>query len=222
MYGVQYFTDLGLFVQTQEKSMDWRQAGLILGSPAWVVKSRRSTTPSVSVNIPLTFCLIHSNIKECYPESTMLSFDQVQTWLKVITGIIPLHFDMCVNTCLAYTGTFATLTECPFCGECQYQQHLDIDSRSPCHQFITIPIGPQLQALWWHPISVVKLQDCLWCTMVLLAQHNTDGSIQDYNDVCCGSEYLDLVKSRQICDNDMLLVLSMDGAQLYWNKESDT
>jgi len=26
-----------------------------------------------------TYNAIHSNIKECYPESTMLSFDQVQT-----------------------------------------------------------------------------------------------------------------------------------------------
>jgi len=95
-----------------------------------------------------TYDVIRSNIKECYPESTMLLFDQVQTQLKAITGILPLHFDMCVNTCLAYTGTFATLTECPFCGEHQFEQHLDIDSRTPHRQFVTLPIGPQLQALW--------------------------------------------------------------------------
>ena len=147
---------------------------------------------------------------------------QVQTWLKTIMGIIPLHFDMCVNTCLAYTGTFATLIECLFCGEQQYQQHLDIDSRTSHCQFVTISIGPQLQALWWHPISVAKLWDCLWHTTVLLAQHNTDGGIQDYNNICCGAEYLDLVESGQICDNNMLLVLSMDSAQLYQDKKSDT
>jgi hypothetical protein len=53
-------------------------------------------------------------------------------------------------------------------------------------------------------------------------QCNTDGSIQDYDNICCGSEYLDLVESGQIADDDMLLIFSMDGAQLYWNKESDT
>jgi len=63
-------------------------------------------------------------------------------------GILPLHFDMCVNTCLAYTGTFAPLTECPFCGERQYEQHHDIDPKIPHCQFVTLPIGPQLQALW--------------------------------------------------------------------------
>ena len=169
-----------------------------------------------------TYDAIRSNIKECYSESTMLSFDQVQTRLKAITGILPLYFDMCVNICLAYTGTFATLTECPFCGERRYERHLDIDSRTPRRQFLTLPIGPQLQALWRHPISVAKLRDRLRRTAALLAQRNTGGGIQGYDDVCCGSEYLDLVESGQIADNDMLLVLSMDGAQLYRNKESDT
>ena len=40
---------------------------------------------------------IRSSIKECYPVSTMLSFDQVRNRLKRITGILPLHFDMCVS-----------------------------------------------------------------------------------------------------------------------------
>ena len=64
---------------------------------------------------------IRSNIKECYPASTMLSFDQVRNRLKTITGILPLHSDMCINTCLAYTGPFAPLTDCPFCGEHRYE-----------------------------------------------------------------------------------------------------
>lgn len=86
---------------------------------------------------------------------------------------------------------------------------------------MTLPIGPQLQALWRHPISVAKVRDRLRRTKILLAQRNTDGGIQDYDDVCCSSEYLDLVESGEISDNDMVLTLSMDGAQLYRNKESD-
>jgi len=152
----------------------------------------------------------------------MLSFDQVRNRLKTITSVPSLHFDMCINTCLAYTGPFAPLTNCPFCGEHQYKHHLHVDSKTPCHQFVTLPLGPQLQALWRHPISVAKLRDRLRHTAVLLAQCNTDGGIQDYDDVCCGSEYLDLVESGQISENDVLLALSMDSAQLYWNKESNT
>lgn len=169
-----------------------------------------------------TYEAIRSNTKECYPDSTMLSLDQVRNRLKTITGILPLHFDMCVNTCLAFTGPFAPLTECPFCGERRYKQHHNIAPQIPRRQFVTLPIGPQLQALWRHPVSVAKIRDRLQRTATLLAQRNTDNGIWDYDDVCCGSEYLDHVESGQISDNDMLLVLSMDGAQLYRNKESDT
>lgn len=54
---------------------------------------------------------------------------------------------------------------------------------------------------------------------VLLVQRNTNSGILNYNDICYGSEYLDLVESGQISDNNMLLVLFMDGAQLYQNKK---
>jgi len=104
-----------------------------------------------------TYDVIRSNIKECYPESTMLSFDQVRNRLKTITSVPSLHFDMCINTCLAYTGPFAPLTNCPFCGEHRYERHLHVDSKTPRCQFVTLPLGPQLQALWRHPISVAKL-----------------------------------------------------------------
>ena len=169
-----------------------------------------------------TYEEIRSSIKKCYPASTMLSFDQVRNRLKRITGILPLHFDMCINTCLAYTGTFSTLTECFFCGERRYEKHHDIDPKVPRRQFVTLPLGPQLQALWRHPVSVAKLRDRVRRTKIFLAQRNTDGGVQDYYDICSGSEYLDRVESGQISDNDMLLILSMDGAQLYRNKESDT
>ena len=118
-----------------------------------------------------TYESIRSSIKGCYSMNTMLSFDQVRNWLKKITGILPLHFNMCLNTCLAYTGIFDTLTLCPFCGECWYEQHHDTEEPKIARcQFITLPIGPQLQALWQHSISVAKLQDCLRQTTNLLAQ----------------------------------------------------
>ena len=64
-----------------------------------------------------TYAAVHRSIKECYPDSTMLSFDQVQNRLKSISGILPLHFDMCTNSCMAFTGPFAELKQCSFCNE---------------------------------------------------------------------------------------------------------
>jgi len=56
----------------------------------------------------------------------------------------------------------------------------------------------------------------------VLAEAKTEKGIQDYYDICCSSEYLDLVESGKVLDYDVLLNISMDRAQLYWNKESDT
>ena len=94
-----------------------------------------------------TYEEIYLSIKKWCPASTMLLFDQVHNQLKRITGILPLHFDICVNTCLAYTSTFSTLMECLFCGEHWYEKHHDIDPKVPHCQFITLPLGPQMQAL---------------------------------------------------------------------------
>jgi hypothetical protein len=169
-----------------------------------------------------TYAAVHRSIKECYPDSTMLSFDQVRNRLKSISGIRPLHFDMCINSCMAFTGPFSELKKCQFCSEDRFRPSQNSDTIIPRRQFVTLPIGPQLQALWRHPITVAKLRDRLQRTHNALIQRNTEKGIQDYDDICCGSEYLDLVESGKIHDNDMLLNMSMDGAQLYRDKESDT
>jgi len=64
---------------------------------------------------------VHRSIKECYPDSMMLSFNQVQNQLKSINGILPLHFDMCTNSCMAFTGPFIKLKKCLFCSEEHFQ-----------------------------------------------------------------------------------------------------
>lgn len=168
-----------------------------------------------------TYEAVRQIIKEHFPASNPLSFDVVRRRLGVITGILPLRFDMCVNSCIAYTGTFAHLEKCTYCGENRYSGE-DSESSPPRRQFVTLPLGPQLQALWRHPQSVDKLRDRLRRTACALNQRESPGGILDYEDICCGSEYLDHVESGNILDDDMVLMISMDGAQLYRDKKSDT
>jgi hypothetical protein len=123
---------------------------------------------------------------------------------------------------MAFTGPFSELKNCLFCNEDRFRVSQNDDTNIPRRQFVTLPIGPQIQALWRHPITVTKLRDRLQRTRDALTHRNTEKGIQDYNNICCGSEYLDLVKSGKIRNNDMLINMSMDGAQLYRDKESDT
>ena len=90
-----------------------------------------------------TYETIRRSIERRYPSGNILSFDQVRSRLQSITGIIPLYFDMCINSCLAYTGTHDRFRKCPYCREARFS-----DKGLPRRQFVTLPLGPQLQALW--------------------------------------------------------------------------
>ena len=170
---------------------------------------------SLSRNLP-EHCYeeIQQSIIECYPDCQMLSFDQVCSRLWSMMGIMPLYFDMCVEACMAFTGAFCKLLKCIFREEDHYKSvaHSDKPSSTPCHQSVTLPIGPQLQALWHYPRTVANIHDRLHRTEKYL-----DKGIDAYHDVLCGSEYLDLVRQGHIGKDDMIVVQSVDKAQIYKN-----
>ncbi|KAL0947448.1 hypothetical protein HGRIS_013555 [Hohenbuehelia grisea] len=65
-------------------------------------------------------------IKERFPECTgILSLDQVKRRLKQLTGVVPVMHDMCVNTCIAFTGPFSELDTCNHCSQPrgEYESH---------------------------------------------------------------------------------------------------
>lgn len=78
-----------------------------------------------------------------HPDDQEPSFDQIKRSITDITGVVPIIEHMCPNSCLAYTGPFASLDICPECGEQRY----DDTGHTPRQEFYTIPLGPLLQAL---------------------------------------------------------------------------
>ncbi|KAF8805539.1 hypothetical protein BYT27DRAFT_7224792 [Phlegmacium glaucopus] len=133
-----------------------------------------------------------------HPDNTIPSYEQMKCQVAEITGVVPIVHDMCSNTCLTFTGPFKNDDRCFQCNEPRF----DPIMKKGRQQFYTIPVGPQLQALW----------------------ANVEGAPLDEierNDFIHGSMYLDAVKSGRIQDTDMILMLSIDGAQLYEHKASD-
>ena len=51
------------------------------------------------------------------------SYYKVKRLVSDLTGIESLVRDMCINSCLAYTGPFSELDACPICSEPRYDQH---------------------------------------------------------------------------------------------------
>jgi len=95
----------------------------------------------------------------------------------------------------------------------------------PQRQFLTLPIGLQLQALWHTPEGAQAMRCRLNLTKALFqkadAHPNKKIVIDEYKDIFHGDAYLDAVWSGKIKDDDMVLMLSIDGAQLYQSKQSD-
>jgi hypothetical protein len=93
-------------------------------------------------------------IRRRHPHDELLSYYGAKRLIAEITGVIPVTHDMCVNSCIAYTGPFSNLDSCPKCGT----SRCDLQTNKPRQTLNTIPLGPQLQALKRHKDSAIALQ----------------------------------------------------------------
>ena len=159
----------------------------------------------------------------CLPEARgrLLSYDQIRRRVKDLTGIIPIQDDMCVNSCMAFTGPYKHLETCPECQEPRYDlsilQSSDGTVKKPRQSVTTIPVGPQIQALWSHQLSAEKMSYRQEVTDTLLNQSGLPDLLTDYTE---GQDYLVNV-APHLKPYDTVLMFSADGAQLYRNKKSD-
>jgi len=95
------------------------------------------------------------NVRQCYPDIELLSHYRVERQARLLSGVITWEHHMCVKSCVAFTGPFAGLEQCPNCGEARYEEK-DLEESNgerkvPRKVFTTFPVGPQLQARWKHP-----------------------------------------------------------------------
>jgi hypothetical protein len=129
---------------------------------------------------------------------------------------------MCINSCHAFTGPFADAEHCTTCAEPRYDS-LRLPAKIPRKQYHTIPLGPQLQAIRRSKEGATQLEYRKRCTDVILAELERNGNVRSsaYRDFFDGMDYLEAVINGKIKSGDWILVLSIDGAQLYRNKASE-
>ena len=160
------------------------------------------------------------------PDNVILSFDQVKRKITELSGVVSIVRDMCPNSCVAYTGPYANLETCPKCSESRFDPiklaASDGKKKVPQQKFHTIPLGPQLQALWRSPESADAMKYRHRQTEIILEQLRVNnGAIPVYEDFYHGRDYIDAVTRGDISASDTVIVLSIDGAQLYSDKASD-
>ena len=168
------------------------------------------------------------SLKYNFPDiANILSFYQVEKLIGMLTGVESILHDMCPNTCLAFTGPFGDLDECPSCQALRWNQAKLQGTggrvKVPAQQFTTIPVGPQLQARNRSSTSVHSMRYLWEKTQELfhdiVATRSPD--IPLVNDIVMGWDFLGAVLDGDIKEHDIVLMVSLDGAQLYESKESD-
>ncbi|EIW74217.1 hypothetical protein CONPUDRAFT_67828 [Coniophora puteana RWD-64-598 SS2] len=163
-------------------------------------------------------------IKRRHPNTEVYSPYVIKRKVEELSGVEPLRSDMCLNTCMAFTGHNAELTACIRCHEPRYDAKRSRVAKKniPQQTFVTLPIGPQLQALYRNPRQAQRMRYRETKTNRVFHRINIEGrQIDVYEDIFDGDQYIQAVRDGRIRPGDPVLMFSIDGAQLYECKQSD-
>jgi hypothetical protein len=216
--------EMGLDSETIDRLRDAPQVPVDLTDPD--LRLSLDLFLSVSNSSQETYISARKAILRRHPEDEILTYDQIKRRVAQLSGVVPLTFDMCINSCAAYTGPLSSFETCPKCGETRYDAAQRAASGGkklvPRQVFHTMPIGPQLQALWRNPDTAISMRYRDIRTQQILEElERSDGELHTYSDFLHGSDYLEAVAEGRIKSGDVVLMFSMDGAQLCRNKASD-
>jgi len=174
-----------------------------------------------------TYQAVCDSIVRRLPEVAILSYYRVKKLVAHITGVTSIRDDMCINSCHAYTGPFVDLESCHVCTEPRYDPgEFELTGKKiPRKQMSTIPLGPQIQALRRSEYGANAMQYRHHKTQEILNKLNDPNLLAAdfvYDDVFSGSDYIRLADNLTLTADDTVVSFSIDGAQLYQQKKSDT
>ncbi|KAJ7246889.1 hypothetical protein B0H12DRAFT_1203245 [Mycena haematopus] len=172
---------------------------------------------------------IRNNLMERFPECQVLSHHLVKQKITELTGVVSIIHDMCVNSCVAFTGPRADADACSECGESRWDPQRLADSggvaKVPRKTFHTIPLGPQLQALWRSEKSAKAIRASTPLKAMRYRTEKTaeilreldanNGILSQYDDLFSGEDYIRAVKSGKIKDKDMLYSMKSSDCWIY-------
>ena len=159
-----------------------------------------------------------------HPDDALPSYYKIKRLVADMTGIESVVHDMCINSCMAYTGPFSELETCPICSESRYElsesQSSSGSQRKPRKKFHTIPVGPQIQALYRDPESASHAHYLREERARVLSEVEQRQCLDEYSDVLHGADMIQAFQDGRIQEDDIVLMFSIDGAQLYAQKLS--
>ncbi|KAF5351556.1 hypothetical protein D9758_007159 [Tetrapyrgos nigripes] len=149
-------------------------------------------------------------LKLAWPNKEFFSYEQIQQRAHKLSGLHPIVHDMCSNSCLGFTGPFA---------ECGAPRN-NAQTGKP-QLFYTLPVGPQVQAMWRDPEMAEGMRSFYTRAKEALTEYERTSQLKEFDDISCGKDILDAVQDQQITETTTLLMISLDGCQVYRNKTPD-
>jgi hypothetical protein len=175
-----------------------------------------------------TYEWVCAGVSRHSPQFQPLSWDRMERQVRNWTGVNLIRDDMCIKGCVGFTGPYKDLERCPHsgCGEHRYDQMvLQVSKgkkRVARRQFYSLLVGPQLQAQWADPATATAMRYAVEQLKISLAEVQAHGHVSSFKDFTSGSALLERFAKGLISEDDILLLFSADGAQLYRHKDSDT
>jgi hypothetical protein len=127
----------------------------------------------------------YSKLCRAFPAlHTLPSLKRLRTHIKLLSGVEPVRYDCCIKSCCCFTGPYAGLTKCPYCGQARRTA-----SGKPRQTFSYIPLIPRLVALYRNPAVAKTLQ----------YRHNYKSKPTRIGDVFDSEHY------RHLCETDVMI-----------------
>ncbi|KAJ7247743.1 hypothetical protein C8J57DRAFT_1240684 [Mycena rebaudengoi] len=109
--------------------------------------------------------------------------------ITVLSGVEPVWYNCCINSCMAYTRHHKHRTDCQFCQESRHNS-----LGKPRRLFCYLPIIPRLQGFFINPKKVEAL----------LYRHNYVHNPDKVSDVFDGQHYRSLLTKKVVVDGKEL------------------
>src|SRR6266542_2104930 len=140
-----------------------------------------------------------------------LSLYKIKKYLKDITGLVPVFYDMCENSCICYTGQYETYQNYPICESTR----LDIRGKAKkIMPYLSIKDRLQIQ---FNDRNRAK--ELFYHHEYIINKHNDN---DDLDDIFDSKIYKELVEENLFNDKrDIAFTASCDGYQIFRQKTDD-
>jgi hypothetical protein len=152
---------------------------------AFALKTRDHLTDATFERLPSVF-----------RDHTLPSWKETRSRVAFLSGLQPMVYDCCPNSCCCFVGPHTQLDKCRYCNAARYSA----DGRAR-KSFVYVPLAPRLTALHRDVDLATKMKYRGQCVR----------STQGITDIFDGTVYLNLMRKRVV----------VDGRELPYNYFSD-